>query len=156
MDYSINPQAEQDSITEFLQAEYPDMAIIEDGLPAGDHESITTDLETGEINSFVILWYSNPKPGRKKGFGGHKLDSYVGTVDVSVIARSGTRARAVLNDITDRLIDFKPEGGGRMTQGTSLFGDARQVKQEANRPERWMRTNRFDFGIASKKTPDTP
>lgn len=155
MDYSINPQVEQDSITEYLKAQYPNMAIIEDGLPADNNDDITED-ETGEINTFVLLWFSNPKPGRKKGFAGHKLDSYVGTVDVAVIARNGTRARTVLNDVTDRLIDFKPEGGGRMTQGTALFGDARQVKQEANRPERWMRTNRFDFGIASKKTPETP
>lgn len=150
MPYSINPQAEQDSITAFLRAEYPGMAIIEDGLPADDNDSITENSE-GEINTFMILWFSNPKLGRKKGFGGHKLDSYFATVDVGIIARSGTRARSVLNDVTDRLIDFKPDGGGRMTQGAALFSDARQVKQEANRPERWMRTNRFDFGIASKK-----
>ncbi|UVG34100.1 tail terminator [Microbacterium phage Pavlo] len=153
MNYSINPQAEQDSIAAFLRAQYPNMAFIEDGLPADDHESITEDAQ-GEINTFALLWFSNPKLGRKKGFGGAKLDSYFGTVDVAVIARDGTRARKVLNNISDRLIDFKPDGGGRMTQGAPLFADARQVKQEANRPARWMRTNRFDFGIASKKIED--
>lgn len=152
MDYSINPQVEQDSIVEYLKTEYPNMAIIEDGLPADDNEAITED-ESGEVNTFVILWFSNPKKGKKAGFAGQKLDSYFATVDVAVIARDGSRARKVLNDITDRLIDFKPAEGGRMSQGTALFGDARQVKQEENRPERWMRTNRFDFGIASKKTP---
>lgn len=151
MDYSINPQIEQDSITEYLKAQYPNMAIIEDGLPGDDNEAIT--YTQGQVNTFVILWFSNPKKGKKQGFGGQKLDSYFGTVDVAVIARNGTRARQVLNDITDRLVDFKVATGGRMSQGTSLFGDARQIKQEANRPERWMRTNRFDFGIASKKTP---
>lgn len=152
MDYSINPQVEQDSIVAYLKAQYPNMAIIEDGLPADDDDSITENTE-GEINTFVLLWFSNPKKGKKAGFGGQKLDSYFATVDVAVIARDGTRARKVLNDITDRLIDFKAAEGGRLSQGTALFGDARQVKQEANRPERWMRTNRFDFGIASKKTP---
>ena len=153
-EYSINPQEEQDSITAFLKAEYPDMAIIEDGLPADDNKAITYEAGTGDVNTFVLLWFSNPKPGRKKGIAGRKLDSYVGTVDVAVIAREGTRARKVLNNVTDQLIDFKPAGGGRMTQGTALFADARQVKQEQNRPERWMRTNRFDFGIASKKIED--
>lgn len=153
MDYSINPQVEQDSIVAYLKAEYPNMAIIEDGLPADDNDSIIED-DDGEINTFVILWFSNPKKGKKAGFGGQKLDSYFATVDVAVIARNGTRARVVLNDITDRLIDFKAAEGGKLSQGTALFGDARQVKQEANRPERWMRTNRFDFGIASKKIED--
>ena len=153
MDYSINPQIEQDSITEYLKEQYPTMAIIEDGLPSDDNDSITYDPDTGEVNSFVILWFSNPKKGKKAGFGGQKLDSYFATVDVGLIARSGTRARRVLNDVTDRLIDFKAAEGGRLSQGAPLFSDSRQVKQEANRPERWMRTNRFDFGIASKKTP---
>lgn len=147
--YSINPQVEQDSIVAYLRAQYPNMAIIEDGLPADDNAAITYS-EDG-VNTFVLLWFSNPKRGKKAGFGGQKLDSYFATVDVAVIARDGTRARKVLNDITDRLIDFKVAEGGKMSQGTALFGDARQVKQEANRPERWMRTNRFDFGIASKK-----
>lgn len=153
MEYSVNPQVEQDSIVAYLKAQYPDMAIIEDGLPSDDNDSITYEAATGQVNTFVILWFSNPKKGKKAGFGGQKLDSYYATVDVAVIARDGTRARKVLNNITDRLIDFKAAEGGRLSQGAALFGDARQVKQEENRPERWMRTNRFDFGIASKKTP---
>lgn len=152
MDYSVNPQQEQDSITSYLRTEYPAMAIIEGGLP-GDFNDAITYSEEG-VNTFVLLWYSNIKPGRKKGFGGRKLDSYYATVDVSVIARDEGRSRYVLNDITDRLIDFKAVGGGRLTQGTPLFADARQVKQEATKPERWMRTTRFDFGVASKHTPD--
>lgn len=148
--YSINPQVEQDSIVAYLKAEYPNMAIIEDGLPADDNDAITYDAQS-QVNTFMLLWFSNPKKGKKAGFGGQKLDSYFGTVDVSIIARNGTRARKVLNDVTDRLIDFKAAEGGRLSQGTALFADARQVKQEANRPERWMRTNRFDFGVASKK-----
>lgn len=153
MEYSINPQVEQDSIVAYLKAQYPDMAIIEDGLPSDDDKTITYEAATGEVNTFLILWFSNPKRGKKAGFGGQKLDSYFATVDVGVIARSGTRARTVLNNVTDRLIDFKAAEGGRLSQGTALFSDARQIKQEANRPERWMRTSRFDFGIASKKTP---
>lgn len=155
MNYSVNPQQEQDSITAYLRAQYPGMAIIPDGLPADDNDEITYN-DDGELNTFVILWFSNIKPGRKKGFGGRKLDSYFATVDVVVVARDGNRARVVLNDITDRLIDFKAEGGGRLEQGTSLFSDARQIKQESSRPERWMRTSRFDFGVASKKTPEAP
>lgn len=147
--YSINPQVEQDSIVAYLRAQYPNMAIIEDGLPADNNTAITYSADG--VNTFVILWFSNPKRGKKAGFGGQKLDSYFATVDVAVIARDGTRARKVLNEITDRLIDFKAAEGGRLSQGTALFSDARQVKQEENRPERWMRTNRFDFGIASRK-----
>lgn len=149
MPYSINPQVEQDSIVEYLKAEYPGMAIIEDGLPADNNSAITYSPDG--VNTFVILWFSNPKKGKKAGFAGQKLDSYFASVDVAVVARDGTRARKVLNDVTDRLVDFKTAEGGKLSQGTPLFGDARQVMQEANRPERWVRTNRFDFGIASKR-----
>lgn len=148
--YSVNPQVEQDSIVAYLKAEYPNMAIIEDGLPGDDDDAITYDQQS-QVNTFMILWFSNPKKGKKAGFAGQKLDSYYATVDVAVIARDGTRARKVLNNVTDRLIDFKAAEGGRLSQGTPLFADARQVKQEENRPERWMRTNRFDFGIAAKR-----
>lgn len=152
MAYSVNPTQEQDSITEFLRSEYPNMAIIPDGLPDDDYDEITYNAQ-GEMNTFVVLWYSNIKPGRAKGFGGRKLDSYFATVDVVVVARDGDRARVVLNDITDRLIDFKAEGGGRLTQGKPLFSDARNLRRDTTRPARWIRTSRFDFGVASKKTP---
>lgn len=150
-EYSVNPQVEQDSITAYLREQFPDIPFIEDGIPAGEYKDIITFDAQGRINTFAILWFSNIKKGAKKSFAGHKLDSYYATVDVAVIARDGTRARKVLNAITDRLIGFRVSEGGHMSEGTPLFGDSRQIKQEATRPERWMRTNRFDFGIASKR-----
>lgn len=149
-EYSVNPQVEQDSITAYLREQFPEIPFIEDGIPAGDYKEITFDSR-GRINTFAILWYSDIKKGAKKSFAGHKLDSYSATVDVAVIAHDGTRARKVLNVINDRLVGFRVSEGGHLSKGTPLFGDSRQIRQEATRPERWMRTARFDFGIASKR-----
>lgn len=147
--YSINPQEEQDSIVAFLKAEYPHVPVITGGVPDGDYKEIK--VVNGVVQEFVILWFSNAKKGRKQGFGGRKLDSYYATVDIAVIGPTDDRARRLMNIISDRLVDFKVSGGGRIDTGTPLYADGRQIKQESTKPARWMRTNRFNFGIASKR-----
>lgn len=151
MDYSINPQEEQDSFTAYLRAQYPGVQVFTGGLPDDEYPSVP--VEDGVIDSFIILWYSNAKKGSKQGFGGRKLDSHYGTVDVAVIASNDDRARILMNHISDNVVDFKVANGGRVDIGVALFGDGRQIKQESTKPARWMRTNRFNFGIASKRVP---
>lgn len=155
MNYSINPQVEQDSITAFLREQYPHLTIIEDGLLDDDDDDIQTD-ETGII-SFIVLWYSNAKRSpRGRSFANYKADDHYATVDVVVVSQNGTRARRLLNDIADRLVGFKAADGGRLHKGTSLWADSRQILQDQTRPTRWARTDRFDFAIASKRVNETP
>lgn len=158
MMYSINPQEEQDSLTAHLRATYPNVRIFTGGVPDEDFidpkvPGSGVQVVDGQIREFMILWYSNAKKGRKQGFGGKKLDSYYATVDIAVIGPTDDRARRLMNIVSDELVDFKVAGGGRVDTGTPLYADGRQVKQESTKPARWMRTNRFNFGIASKHTP---
>lgn len=149
--YSINPQEEQESIAAFLREQYPGLTVIEDGLLDDDNSAI--QYSDAGIKSFVVLWFSNTKRSQKgRSFADYKLDDHYATVDVVVVSSDGTKARRFLNDISDRLTGFKAANGGRLHKGSSLWSDSRQVVMDKERPSRWARTDRFDFGIASKKT----
>lgn len=152
MPYTVNPQQEQDSIVDFLRTQYAHTAVIVDGLLDDDNDSITYGDQG--VNGFLVLYFSNPKPSpgrRGKSFGGVRLDQRHATVDVVAVARSGEAARTFLNKVYDKLLGFQTAGGGRLTDGVSLWSDSRQVAMPKDRPTRYARTVRFDFGVNSRK-----
>lgn len=149
--YVLNPQEEQDSITAYLRTAYPHIPVIEDGVVDGDYSEIQY-LEDGTVKPFIVLWYSQLKRNpRARSFSNYKLDSHSSTVDVVVVGRSGTVAREILNDVADSLVGFRTTGGGRLYKGAALWGDSRQVIDDKNRPSRWARTDRFDYGVQAIK-----
>lgn len=150
MSYTVNPQLQQDSIEEYLKTQYPHIPVIPDGLLDTDDDSIQK-FQDESIKPFVILWFNNPKRSpRGRSFSDYKLDSRTASVDVVVVARSGTEARTLLNDIHDRLIGFKTDGGGKLHEASSLWGSTRSIDIQ-NRPTRFAITDRFDFGVSARK-----
>lgn len=159
MPYNINPQTTQDSITEYLRIQYPHVDIIPDGMmdqeeypPApGDPLKEINKFQDGSIKPFVVLWFNNPKrSARGRSFASYKLDSRSASVDVVVLARSGTEARTLMNDMIDRLVEFKTEDGGKLHESSSLWGSTRSIDIQ-NRPTRFGITNRFDFAVGAVK-----
>lgn len=149
MTYTINPQPQQDSITDFLRAQYPHVPVLPDGMM--DTEEGIHKFPDGSVKPFVVLWFSNTKrTARGRSFSDYKLDSRKASVDVVVVARSGTEARTLMNDMSDRIVGFKTDGGGKLHESTSLWGSTRGIDIQ-NRPTRFAITNRFDFGVASRK-----
>lgn len=151
MTYVLNPQAAQDSITQKLRDEYPHVPVIEDGLIDGEYDVIEKFAD-GSIKPFIVLWYANAKPTGARSFQHQKLDQYRSGVDVVVVARNGTEARKLLNDIGDRLVGWKPENAGGIVKGGALWSQARAMIDTNNRPTRWFVTDRFEFGIQANKT----
>lgn len=152
MNYVLNPQAAQDSITSKLKSEYPHIPIIEDGLIDGDYAEIEK-FANGEIKPFIIVWFTAPRRNQTgRSFQSYKLDQHRAGVDVVVVARNGKEARTLLNDIGNRLIGWKPENSGGMVKGTSIWSQSRPMLDSDNRPSRWAATDRFDFGIQANKT----
>ena len=132
---------------------YPHIPIFEDGQVDGDYEEIE-HFPDGSIKPFFVLWFSDIKrSARGRSFSDYKLDSHFATVDLVVVCRSGREARTLTNDINDQLIGFRAADGGRLHKGTPLWSDSRQIMDSKNRLNRWARTVRFDFGIASRKVP---
>lgn len=150
--YTLNPQATQQSITDALRLMYPHVVFIEDGLVDGDHDEIQY-FSDGSVKPFVLLWYSQMKRNATgRSFSSYKLDSHSATLDVVAVTRKPSEGRALLNDMGDKLVGFQPENAGRMHKSASLWGDSRQVLDSADRPSRWARTDRYDFGIQASKT----
>ena len=151
MPYNVNPQDTQDSITSYLHEKYPHIPIIPDGMIGEDDDDLIDKYQDQSIKPFIILWFNNPKRRpRGRSFASHKLDSRYASVDVVVVGRNGSEVRKLSNHITDTLLDFKPDKGGRLTEGSSLWGSTRSLDM-GNRPSRFASTNRFDFGVSSTK-----
>jgi hypothetical protein len=151
MTYVLNPQDAQDSIVEKLKDSYPHIPVIEDGLVDGDYEEIEK-FPNGEIKPFIIVWFTTARRSPTgRSFQAEKLDSYRASFDTVVVARNGKEARLLLNDITDKLVGWKPKNSGGIVKGTALWSQSRALLDSNNRPSRWVATDRFDFGIQANK-----
>lgn len=151
MTYVLNPQSAQDSITSKLATEYSHIPVIEDGLIDGDYSTIEK-FSDGSIKPFILLWFSTPQRAGGRSFQHEKLDGYIASVDVVVVARNGKEARTLINDIGDKLIGWKPDNSGGIVKGSGMWSQSRAVLDSNNRPSRWATTDRFQFGIQANKT----
>jgi hypothetical protein len=152
MNYILNPQSAQDSIAEKIREEYPHIPVIEDGIIDGEYDEIEK-FPNGDIKPFIILWFSSARRANTgRSFQSHKLDQHRAGVDVVVVSRNGREARVLLNDITDRLVGWKPDNASGMIKGTAIWTQSRPMIEANDRPSRWAATDRFDFGIQTNKT----
>ena len=150
--YNLNPQTSQDSFAKKLRDEYPHIPVIEDGLMDDDNDSILT-YSDGTVKPFIVIWFQTPRRTRRgRSVAGARLDQRVAAADVVVVARNGTEARRVMNDVIDTLIGFKPDGSGAVVEAErQLWSDPQQIDTR-NRPSRWAVPYSVEWGIFSKKT----
>lgn len=150
MVYSINPQQEQDSITDFLRTQYPHIEFIVGGLADDDNETLRSAI-SGK-RTFVLLHYTQSRPtGRGRSFNDYKLDGHEAGLDAFVVSMSDEKARRFINDMGDRLVGFRTDGGGRVRKSGAIFSNGRQAVLQTNSPSRWTRTESYVYGVASKK-----
>ena len=150
-EYTVNPQTSQDSIEAFLTAQYPGTPIIPDGMPDMDDDDRILKFQDGRIKPFIILWFSTTRRSTKgRSFGGYKLDSHYASVDIVVVSSNPTVGRTLINDVSDRLTGFRAQDGGALYKSRSLWGQNRSVEMNS-KPARWAMTDRFDFGVSSRK-----
>lgn len=161
MVYVLNPQSAQDSIEVYLQAEYPHLPVIADGLldqedyiPAGATTPVNLPVfSDGSIKPFIILRFQAPRRARRgRSIQSHKLDSYTGSVDVVTVARNGSECRRLSNDIGDTLTDWKPENAGRVFGGEAIWEPSVATIDNNSKPERWAANNRYHFPIQANHT----
>lgn len=146
MAYVLDPSASQESFVTKLETEYPHIPVLPDGLL--DTEEGIERFPDQSIKPFIIIWFSTPRRNRRgRSFVATKLDGYTAGADVVVVARSGTEARLLLNNIGNRLLDWKPANSGIVTEGSDLWRDSRAILDANNRPTRFAATRRFEWGI---------
>ena len=138
----LNLVAIQDIITAHIRAEFPGYTVYEDDVL--NDEML---LRIGnKVKPYIVLRWSGL--GRNTGatsFAGVRYDEYNSAVDICIVAPTGSQARRGLNIVTDRLIGWKPTGGGAMTPfgGAGLY----VVDDRNGAPHVYVATSRLEFTV---------
>lgn len=115
----LNVVEVQDVIGAYIRQEFPNYEVY-DEIVLDDQMLMKV---SNKVKPYIVLrWGGLVGSGRGAGsFAGVRYDEYVSTVDVNVIAPTPNQTRKAINIILDKLIGWKPTGGGALTpQGTSV------------------------------------
>lgn len=135
----------QDTITAFIKTEFPNYEVFEDA-PLDDEYLLKLK---GKIKPYIVLSYGMPlRVPANASFGGVRLDEYTSNVDVSVVAPTGKQVRKAMNIIHDRLVGWKPTGGGALTPFAS--GGPWAVMDSNASPYVFTGSIRFEFAVNSE------
>lgn len=141
----LNLVAVQDIITAHIKAEFPGYVVYED-----DVLSDEMLLRIGnKVKPYIVLrWGGLGRNTAATSFGGVRHDEYISSVDICVIAPTGAQARRGLNIVYDRLIGWKPTGGGAMSPfgGSGLY----VVDDRNGAPHVYVATARLEFAMNSE------
>lgn len=135
----------QDIITAHIRAEFPGYTVYEDDVL--NDEML---LRIGnKVKPYIVLrWGSLGRSTGNTSFAGVRHDEYSSSVDVCVVAATGAQARRGLNIVYDRLIGWKPTGGGAMipSSGSGLY----VVDDRNGVPHVYVATGRLKFAMNSE------
>lgn len=135
----------QDIIEAYIKAQFPGYAVYDDDV-LDDEAILKID---GKAKPYIILvWGGLNRSTANTSFAGTRYDEYNSSLDVIVAAPNGRQARRSINVIRDKLIGWKPTGGGAMT---SAGGAATSVvNNSAGRPHVYLASCRLEFAVNSE------
>lgn len=113
----LNVVEVQDIIGAYIRQEFPNYEVYDD-IVLDDQALLKV---SNKVKPYIVLrWGGLVGSGQNKSFAGVRYDEYVSTVDINVIAPTPNQTRKAINIIFDKLIGWKPTGGGALTpQGGS-------------------------------------
>lgn len=135
----------QDTIEAYIKQQFPGYAIYEDDV-LDDEAILKID---GKAKPYMILvWGGLDRNTAATSFAGVRHDEYSSSVDIVIAAPNSRQARRSLNVVRDKLIGWKPTGGGAMTP----FGGfaTAVVNNSAGRPHVYLASCRLEFAVNSE------
>lgn len=138
----LNLAALQETIAAHVRAEFPNYEVREDDII--DNEAVLK--ADGKVKPYIVLlWNGLVRDSANANFGGVRLDEYSSSVDVVLVAPTGTQARRGLTVILDKLIGWKPTGGSALTP----FGNSGvyPVNTNTGRPHVYAASGRLRFAV---------
>ena len=137
--------AVQDTIEAYIKAQFPGYTVYDEDV-LDDEAILKID---GKAKPYMILiWGGLSRSTANTSFAGTRYDEYNSSLDLVVAAPSSRQARRALNVVRDKLIGWKPTGGGAMT---SIGGDATSVvNNTSGRPHVYLAVCRLDFAVNSE------
>jgi hypothetical protein len=137
--------AVQDVIEAYIKAQFPGYTVYDEDV-LDDEAILKID---GKAKPYMILvWGGLSRSTANTSFAGTRYDEYNSSLDIVIAAPNSRQARRSLNVVRDKLIGWKPTGGGAMT---SIGGDATSVvNNTSGRPHVYLAACRFDFAVNSE------
>lgn len=135
----------QDAISAYVREQFPNYEVYDDDVIDDDFV-----LKQGnKVKPYVVLvWGGLRRSGNGASFAGVRSDEYYSTVDVDIIAPTPRQARRANSIIIDKLIGWKPTGGGAMTPEG---GTDRWAILDANgRPHAYASSTRLRYAMNSE------
>lgn len=141
----LNLVAVQEIITAYVREQFPGYVVYEDDVL--NDEML---LRIGnKVKPYIVLrWGALGRNTGNTSFAGVRHDEYNSSVDVCVVAPTGAQSRKALNVIIDKLIGWKPTGGGTLTPfgGSGLY----VVNDRNGTPHVYVATERLQFAMNSE------
>jgi hypothetical protein len=132
----------QDAITAYVQQEFPNYEIYDDDVL--DDEALLK--VSNKVKPYIVLrWGGLFRNPRGANIGGVRLDEYLSTVDVAVVAPTPKQCRLAINLINDRLIGWKIDGIAPLVPEGS--GGSFVIPDLQGRPHLYIQSNRFNFAV---------
>ena len=137
--------AVQDTIEAYIKAQFPGYTVYDEDV-LDDEAILKID---GKAKPYMILiWGGLSRSTANTSFAGTRYDEYNSSLDLVVAAPSSRQARRALNVVRDKLIGWKPTGGGAMT---SIGGDTTSVvNNTSGRPHVYLAVCHLDFAVNSE------
>jgi hypothetical protein len=135
----------QDLIAAYVRQEFPNYEVYEDDVI--DDDAVLK--MSNQVKPYIVLkWGGLSRDTANTSFAGVRFDEYNSSVDVMVVAPTGKKARLSLNIILDKLIGWKPTGGGALTP----FGGAAVYVLNSNNgaPYVYVASGRLNFALNSE------
>lgn len=141
----LNVVEVQDIIEAYIKQEFPGYVVYSDDVLDDD---ALLKMEN-KVKPYIILsWAGLIRNTAATSFAGVRHDEYTSSVDIIVGAPNSRQCRVALNVILDKLIGWKPTGGGAMTP----FGDISTgvVRNLNGRPHVYLASGRLEFAVNSE------
>ena len=135
----------QDVIEAYINQEFPGYVVYSDDV-LDDETLLKMD---NKVKPYIILsWGGLNRNTGAASFAGVRHDEYTSSVDIVLAAPTSRQSRIALNVILDKLIGWKPTGGGAMTP----FGGVTTavVKNSAGRAHVYLASGRLEYAMNSE------
>jgi len=132
----------QKTITAYIKQEFAGYNVYDDDIL--NDEAL---LRIGnKVKPYIVLrWGNLDRNTAATSFAGVRHDEYISSVDICVVAPTGSQARRSLNVIYDKLIGWNPTGAGRLIPfgGSGLY----VVDDRDGVPHVYIATARLEFAM---------
>lgn len=141
----LNVVEVQDTIGAYIRQEFPNYDVYDD-IVLDDQSLLKV---SSKVKPYIVLRWGGLIPaGVNTAFAGVRFDEYVSTVDINVIAPTPNQTRKAINIILDKLIGWKPTGGGAMTPQGGAAGFV--VPGVDGTPHLYISSARLVFAVNSE------